>query len=65
MIDARVCRRPMPFREHRTMAAVIETGRLQAQYERGEMLGSADARRLQSLQSRAVMPTEPEPPSAA
>ena len=57
--------RQFPFMEHRDMQAVLDTERLQARYERREMLGSADARRLQSLQSRAVMPTEPEPPSAA
>ena len=57
--------RSFPFGEHRTMAEVLETERLQAKYDRREMLGSPDARRLQSLQSRAVMPSEPEPPAAA
>lgn len=58
-------RRSFPFGEHRTMEEVLETERLQARYDRGESFGSPEARRLQSLQSRAVMPTEPEPPTDA
>ena len=61
MMDVRVCRRLMPFGEHRTMAAVIETERLQSRYERGESLGSPEARRLQTLLSRATIPDPPQP----
>ena len=58
-------RRSFPFNEHRTWEEVLTTERLQARYERREMLGPADARRLQSLQSRAVMPNDWDPPAAA
>ena len=58
-------RRSFPFNEHRTWEEVLETERLQAKYDRRELLSAADARRLQSLQSRAVMPADREPPSAA
>jgi hypothetical protein len=53
--------RRFPFREHRTMAQVLETEELERLRAKGDSYGP-NARRLQSLQSRAVMPEYDDPP---
>jgi hypothetical protein len=66
VIDMRVCRRLMPFREHRSWREVLETEALLKRQARGENMMLYGAR-LQSLLSRATMPNGPdrEPPAAA
>jgi hypothetical protein len=69
MIDYRICRRCPPFGEHRSMREVIETEDLLERQARGDNM-SAYGARLQSLLSRAIVPTyavapEREPPGAA
>lgn len=47
--------RTLPFCEHRTMAEVVETERLEARRTRGELI-NGEYTRLVSLQSRATLP---------
>ncbi len=65
MIDMRVCRRLMPFGEHRSMAEVVETEELARRRRARIPMDSPAAKRLQSLQSRATEPDRDPPPAAA
>ena len=64
MMNMRICRRCPPFGEHRDMAEVLETEELEKRRRLGK-LTAGEYGRLVSLQSRAVLPPDPEPPAAA
>jgi hypothetical protein len=65
MIDMRVCRRQMPFGEHRTMAEVIEAEYLLSKRIAGKRLSGGEAQRLAGLLNRDPTPYEPPPPRSA
>lgn len=63
-MDMRICRRAMPFNDHRNFAEVLETEDLERRLQAGKLV-RGEWTHLQRLQMRATEPDREPPPDAA